>query len=526
MRQPVRQRARGMPASQSLSLPAPVGGLNARDSVANMPATDALTLTNWFPTPTSVDVRRGYASYATFTGDCETVIVYSGLTATKVFAAVVNGSTRSIFDGSSGGALSSAAVGGASNTVQAVTSTRYDYVHFGTIGGQFLSLVNGADTPLQYDGTTWSASTMTGSGLTVSRLFTSAVYAERLWFVEKDTFNVWYLPVNSITGTLTKLNVGSLFKMGGSLACIITVTDADTTSADYICFVSTEGEIVAYLGTDPGSASTWTRVAYLVVGRPVARGNRTWCKFGNDALIVCADGVYPIRTAVATNGRSRELAVSDKIRPLINADLLANGAKFGWQIILHPSGSKLIVNVPTNENVASRSYVMNTQTRAWCQFTGWNAFNYAVAQDTLYFGGDGVLAKADRITDLDDNGSAISCDAKQAFNYLGARGRKKHLKLMRPLIALNGPCSIGVDVDMDYEDTPPATLYAVSGGEGDPWDGLWSAVWSQATTILRQWFSVTGEGNAVAPRMSVQAADISLSWSATDLVYEVGSIGP
>lgn len=520
-----RKVRRGAQVSQSISLPAPVGGLNARDSVANMPATDALVLDNWFPTPTSVDVRRGYASYATFTGVCETVIVYTGLTSTKVFVAV-NTTNDAIIDATSGGAISTPVVGGSGPTVQALTSARFDYAIYGTTGGQYLSAVNGADTPLEYDGTTWTASANTGSGLTTSRLSSVAVYAERFWYIEKDTFNVWYLAAATKSGTLTKLNLGSLFKLGGSLNSIITLTDSTDSLNDYIGFLSTEGELVAYAGTDPSTAATWERVAHIQIGRPVTKGNRAWCKYGADALVVCADGVYPIRAAIALNGRGRELAVSDKIRDLVNADVQVNGAKFGWQVVLHPTGSKLLVNVPTSENIASRTYVMNTQTNAWCRFTNWNAVCYAVAQDQLYFGTNGVLAKADRTTDLDDDGDAIPCDAKQAFNYLGRRGQTKQTKLMRPLLAINGPCNIGVDVDVDYEDTPPTTLYALSGGSGDPWGGIWSAVWSQGITIVRQWFDAPGVGFAIAPRMKIQAQDVTLSWSATDLVYEVGSIGP
>lgn len=59
MRQAVLSRRPGAAKSQSLSLPSPIGGLNARDSVANMKGTDALQMDNWFPQTTDVAVRRG-----------------------------------------------------------------------------------------------------------------------------------------------------------------------------------------------------------------------------------------------------------------------------------------------------------------------------------------------------------------------------------------------------------------------------------------------------------------------------------
>ena len=46
--------------AKTASIPAPIGGWNARDSLANMSPTDAVQLVNWFPTPTDVTMRKGY----------------------------------------------------------------------------------------------------------------------------------------------------------------------------------------------------------------------------------------------------------------------------------------------------------------------------------------------------------------------------------------------------------------------------------------------------------------------------------
>ena len=53
------QRAKQNTA-KTASVPAPIGGWNARDSLANMSPTDAVQLVNWFPTPTDVTMRKGY----------------------------------------------------------------------------------------------------------------------------------------------------------------------------------------------------------------------------------------------------------------------------------------------------------------------------------------------------------------------------------------------------------------------------------------------------------------------------------
>ena len=66
------------------SIPSPIGGWNARDSLANMAATDAVQLVNWYPTPTDVTLRKGYTqvSLLTTTTGVKTIssITYSAIT--------------------------------------------------------------------------------------------------------------------------------------------------------------------------------------------------------------------------------------------------------------------------------------------------------------------------------------------------------------------------------------------------------------------------------------------------------------
>lgn len=507
----LRQRTHKQQVAQSASLPAPIGGLNARDSVAMMPETDAITLDNWFPSNTSVDLRKGYDDHATFTGDCETILIYNGAAATGIFVAVDDSTNQSIIDATTGGAISTAVVGGASDTVHALTSARFDYTNFSNSAGQFLLALNGADDGVQYNGTTWSTWTLTG--VDTDDLFSIAVYAERLWMPESGTFSVWYLDVNAITGTATELDLGSLFDLGGSLSNVVTW-------ADFIGFVSTEGEVVVFNGSDPSSVGTWARVGHFRVGKPVRKGNRAWTPVGSDALLITVDGLISM-SLVMTMGAGAK-AASDKIRNVFNSDVVLHGAKFGWQVVLHSAGHKLIVNVPTVATTSSYQYVMNTQTGAWCRFTGWNAFCFAATNSKLYWGGDGVLNEAD--TGRDDNDDSINADAKQAFSYLGQRGRVKQMTMARPILNIDGPVSLRLGVDVDYQDRDPGSVIPVAGNAGDPWETTWDTTWTGAAVVYRSWNSIRGVGTAIAPRLKIQADGISLSWSATDLVFQAGGI--
>lgn len=111
-----------MGAIQAVSLPSPVGGWNARDSIADMQPTDAVSMVNWFPSTTTVDLRAGYTVTASgLSGQCETLMPYAG-GATDKLLAIAGGN---IYDATTGGALLNYASfpGGSGNYISTPNST-------------------------------------------------------------------------------------------------------------------------------------------------------------------------------------------------------------------------------------------------------------------------------------------------------------------------------------------------------------------------------------------------------------------
>jgi hypothetical protein len=144
------------------SVPAPIGGWNARDTIAEMNPLDAVVLNNFYPTPSKVQLRKGYTQYATgITGQVDTLMQYSGGSVSELFAAA--GSV--IYDVSSAGAAISAVTG--------LGNDRWQYVNASTAGGNFLTAVNGTDAALIYDGTTWVKYAPISTAQTISDLTSS-----------------------------------------------------------------------------------------------------------------------------------------------------------------------------------------------------------------------------------------------------------------------------------------------------------------------------------------------------------------
>lgn len=502
--------------SKTASVPAPSGGLNARDALADMPPEDAVIMENWFPTPTSVNLRSGSKTWSTgLPAWVETLAHYSSPTAKKMFAA----SGTAIYDVTLTGAVGAAVVTG-------LTNARLQFVNIGTTGGNFLVMVNGADKLQGYDGAAWwidgdGAHDITG--FDTKKATQINLFKNRLWFVEGSSMRVWYLGVQAIAGAAASINLATIFSLGGSIVAMANWTiDNISGIDDYAVFITSEGEFAVYKGTDPTSSTTWALVGVFHVGRPV--GGRPFLKVGSDVLIIGADGVYPLSKALMGDRSQTNESISYKIVNLVNNDVQAYKANFGWQLLLYPIGQKLIVNVPQVENNTAYQYVMNTVNQSWCKFTGWNAACFEIYNDGLFYGGNGVVVQAD--TGTDDNGSAINGDVQQAFSYFKEHGRIKRFTMARPIFLASGKIKAAMTLNMDFNSNIPTSTPSFSGGGGSPWDtSPWDTTpWGGVSTIIREWQTVNGVGYAGALRMKVSVSGFSAQWQSTDFVFEAGAV--
>jgi hypothetical protein len=505
--------ARAMPAS----LPAPIGGWNARDALGEMAPADAVFLTNYFPGTTDVPVRKGHSRYATgISGQVETLFTYSG-GANKKFFAVASGS---IYDVSSGGAVGAASVTG-------LTNSRWQYVNNTTTGGSYLQAVNGADKMEVFDGTNWhkdgDGAPYDITGVNSNTLANINVHKFRVWFVQKNTLKAWYLPTGAIGGAATQFDLSGTSMLGGYLVSMFTWTiDAGYGVDDLAAFLTSQGEVIVYRGTDPSSANTWALVGIWRIGAPV--GSRPCIKFSGDLLIICQDGVYPMSGALQSSRTNPKIAVTDKIQFAVSTAISSYGASFGWQLLQFPKENMLFLNVPVQEGQNQQQYVMNTINKSWCNFTDWNANCWELFNEDPYFGGDGYVGKA--WDGLDDNGNNINADGLQAFNYFGTPGQLKRCTMMRPTLFTDGAPAVYANVNVDFDLSDTTALLAFTGTTYGSWDSaVWdSATWGSDLNVSRLWQGATGLGYALAPRLKTASKGIRVQWVATDLVMEKGGI--
>lgn len=509
LRQALVSNPRGKPVARGASTPAPTGGWNARDNLADMKPDEAVSMDNFFPLTSRIRLRRGYASHATgMSGPVESLMAYAFGSTQKMFAA--NGTN--IYDVSVAGAVGSAVVTSLSNA-------RWQHVNFGTAGGNFLVIANGADSVRNYNGTSWSTPVITG--VTSSTLIHVNVFKRRLFFVQKDTLKAWYLPVVSIAGAANEIDLAPITSLGGYLMAMATWTrDGGDGVDDLAIFITSKGEAVIYQGTDPGDASAWALVGVFRIGAPI--GRRCFQKIGSDLIIITQDGFVPLSLVLASGRLSQRLALSDKISGAVNIANRDYGANFGWQPIFYPKGSYALFNIPISLNAISHQYVVNTTTGAWCRFTNQNANCWEIFSDDLYFGGSGVVYKADSGTS--DMGANIDGDVLTSYNYFGSRGVLKRFTMVRPVLASNGSLTAAIRLNVDFENNFPTSVPSFSGSGGSPWDtSPWdTSPWGTGEIIRKDWQSVEGLGYCAAIRMRLSSNTLDVFWNSVDWLYEPG----
>lgn len=496
------------------SVPAPVGGWNARDEIDNMEPNEAVELVNFFPGQGLVSLFGAYAQHATGMGGVVETIAEFNAGSTRKMLSAANGN---IWDSTSAGAASSLAAGFSSN--------RWQWAQFDDAsGGARVGFVNGSDAPQIYNGSAVSAMTISGSGLTPANLSGINIHKGRSYFWDHRTQDFWYSAANALGGALTKFPLGRVAGTGGNLIAMGTWTrDGGDGQDDVACFFLSSGDVAIYAGDNPGDAAAWALVGIFKIGAPM--GVRAIKKVGSDLLVSTVDGYQSLSKVLATGRAKNQTAISDKIRKAVLAATRNFASNFGWQIAHYPLGNMAIFNVPIS-STGFEQHVVNTLTGAWCKAQGIDARCWGMFSDRMYFGGaGGVVYKFD--SGRSHGGGSIVARAQTAWNYLGARDRKKRFTAIRPLLQVDGTLTfqagIGVDFGlvsvMNVDSSTPAVA---SPWDTSPWD---TSPWSDEVTISDNWLSVEGMGYSVSEKLAVSTSTRTVDWLATNYLFEPGRGG-
>jgi hypothetical protein len=504
---------RNVPA-RNKTFPAPVRGWVENENLAMNSGVGAMVAENGFPLTYTVRVRGGDLKVATIGAAVTALMPYRSGTTAKLFAA----SATAVYNISSLNPDTAPAA-----DISSLTSGAWVGVQIGTAGGQFLLMVNGADTGRTYDGTSWAAMSITGAD---SADFSHVwIHANRAWFIEKNSMTAWFLPVDSIGGAVTDFALGGVFQQGGALAFGGTWSaDSGNGMSDRCVFVSTEGEVAVYEGIDPSDPETFGLVGRYDIGRPVSmQAIRT----GGDLLIATTDGIVPLSAIVMKD--PAELSMAAVTRPVEAPWARAIRTNDAVQMLKWQTESMGIIGFPE----ATYCFVVNLTTGAWSKWTNKDIQALALHNDQAYFGdssGDVFLLEGSG----SDNGAQYVFRWSLLPDHLGSPGQIKTVALaratFRSLRPFNTKLDVATDYGRDFEIAPD--VYQIE-TEGALWDlAQWDvSLWdndddSEAkVTATTYWRAINRSGIVVGPQVQISLGSPrkpDVEFVSFDAIYDVG----
>lgn len=341
-------------------------------------------------------------------------------------------------------------------------------------------------------------------GLTTADMSYVWVYKNRLWFIERDSLNAYYAnDVDAFGGSFDIYPLGGILNRGGYLLWgqpWALDSGAEGGLSDQMVITSSEGEVAVFQGTYPEDTATWKPVGVYRIGKPL--GNRAHFRGGGDIAVATSVGLVPLSKAITLDVTALSpAAVSYNVQDAWQ-QAVDNRGLDDWQCEIWSERKMAVISPPITPGANDPIlFISNTETGAWCRYTGWNARAMDVFQGELYFGGpDGMIFRAN-VTGADNNATYTGVYVP-LFDDLGTPASLKVPKVGRGVTRANTSINYSLSFQGNFNMTvpPPPTATAIAGGNA--WG---TAVWGQSvwaaenpTAITETWKSIGGTGYSVS----------------------------
>jgi hypothetical protein len=525
--------------AKTASVPAPIGGWNGRDSLANMSPTDAVQMVNWYPTPTDVTMRKGYTKSSTgITGAVNTLMNYPTTSGYKLFAVA-------------GTKIWNATSSTATQVYANLNSDKLQYVNFTNTAGNFLITCNGVDPVTIYDGSNWFTVATTTTAATISSIthvgavatLTTATahglitgnrvtisgassaeyngtYVITVTGANTFTYTMASTPALNATvvGTYTTIGITGIdsstfinvnlfknrlyFTQKNTLNCWYLPVDSIGGVANPLYFgsIARNGGFLQAMGTwtlDAGQGADDYAVFVTSMGEVIVYNGTdpssatTWALKGvwqlgqtfNRRCFFKWAGDLLLLTQDGLVPLASALQ-SSRLDPRINlTDKIYYPISQAATLYYANFGWQIQYFASENMLILSiptssgmEQYVMHTITKSWARFTGIQAYCWEVSGDnTMHFGGDGFVGNF--YTASSDAGTNITAIVQQAYSYFDTPGQNKRFTMVRPILQSDGGTpSVLCGLSVDFQ--PIDNTGAISFNPSSQSVGIWdTAKW-------------------------------------------------
>ena len=519
--------------SRIVSIPAPTGGLNTRDSLDQMEPTDAVVMDNMIPSIGKVSLRKGYEDFVT--GIAADIGGTWAADEIETLFTLVVGSNEQFLCAMDGGiARIDSGTAVEIEPDGTYNSDRWQYTTFAestTNGNPQIYAVNGTDQPWKYDGTTHAnwAPTMTGG--TDNNLAWVFSYKNRIYAGEANSRNFWYSGLGDDTA-LTEFPLEGIRGAQGNILFMGALTrDTGSGPDDFAVFVTDQGQVIVYQGSNPGDAAAWSIVGVYKIPKPINSRRAHAQLFGDIVIATELDYIF-LNAALRESGAV--ILTPTKMTGAMTSAAASHKDNYGWEMVISETDNLLISNIPRQTNAQYHQHVFNLQTRAASRFTGLNFRTFAVWNGKLYGATNNAVYRV--LSRLSDDASTgedpIQMRVQTAWTDLQS-AEIKHVKAMRALLRSQGAFSYGAKVGVDFIDpqvsakasagpTSETTLWGDTPGVTTLWgdtastETYWAGTTTASPASAREWRLLSGRGSDFCLSLSADVKDQLVDWLSTD----------
>jgi len=522
---------------QVFSAPAPVLGVDSRQALANSDTQTAIAIENMFARSFGLETRAGYTQYANLSpASGVTMMTYidvSGAGNSRFFVAATDGKIYdiSVFTPDASTPVDVLEVPGQ------LTPGECYWLNFVTAAGNFLCVVfPGAGYYTYNDVAGWvehPAGTAAGEIDGADPTTFGFIYAwkNRLFFIEEGRGTVFYLDVNSLTGTVSPFEFGPMFPHGGQMAYGGTWTvDSGSGLNDMMVVISSEGDLLLYEGTDPNDASTFSMSGRWYVGH-VPDGRRFATPYGADMALVSERGLLLMTDILRGTDTMPQNEAAARINQLLQPDVRASIHTRYWEIKMLTDVNILAINAPTLRLNTGYIWAIDMTAFGASKMTNFPFSNLEMFEGQSYAAdSNGRIWKLwtgskDAMIDDARPGKEVEAYVQTAFIPLGEPFRWKRFILVRAGFRSQAPPAVKIALNGEWSFSQPlaAPTYIETGAslwDNDDWN---YGIWSGSTLTYKVWTGAQGMGHygSLALRVRGRPKTVFIDW---DCVVEPGGI--
>lgn len=530
-------------ASVANTIPAPINGINAASALAAMNPLDSIYAYDMVSEDYGMKVREGSVEWANgWTGGAaKTVIPFEGNVDSedKLFIANEVGIWDVTTEGETAPTLAIAF------PAQTDNAGICSYINFTNDGNaRFLLVCDGENGYYTWEQATntWTKITQGAGATQIDGVDPASfdfvmVWKKRVWFIQRESTNAWYLGVGVFLGTATSFNFGDQFVHGGTLRALDNWTlDGGDGLDDRLVAVSGAGDVAVYQGTDPTSATTFGLTGTWYIG-DIPLGRRVTASYAGELYVLSSQGLMPMSDMTRGNAETvAESYLTNRISPYIRSILVQAAEDFGWQVHMHPTKAVLYITSPMRTSQPQITFAYYYGSLSWSMLrnldknhsANWQSKVFWVSSiDNRVFKQAGDVDRNYLDKDADGQPEAIEWDLLTAYQLPNQpnSANYKRVQFIRPMFVSGGIPVYDVQARYDFNINQLTGSPTYSGGGVGVWDeGIWGeSVWGGGADTVDVPRGASGIGRHIAVNIRGRSAAPTVL-AAFDIIADSGGL--